>query len=315
MQSQLPTKLQRRTAKLVEHLRTVKLDGEDVYRGSSLNLGWGRVYGGQTLAQAMDVCLQSTKDRLVQSLNAYFVKPGNVELPIDYHVTKLSDGKSLSMRTVTASQKGQIIFTMTASLGDDQSSSQQIYHQQSQAPQTITSAPLVPTLQERLEPHSDRMKNYELRRTYVNEGNPFDFRPVHFFPMWLAPKANQLKPQLSTYIAMPALSQVYPQEESLHTAGLHAKLFAYASDFNFLATALRPHPIANWSPKLQMATISHSLIFHRPADTRLDKDFLLYAKSSPIARAGRAFVLGEVFDNQGRLLLSASQEGILRFRR
>jgi acyl-CoA thioesterase-2 len=92
---------------------------------------------------------------------------------------------------------------------------------------------------------------------------------------------------------------------------VHKYLLAYASDFHFLLTALQPHGVSYWEPGMQVATIDHSMWFHR--DFRLD-DWLLYVVDSPSASNGRALVRGQFYTRDGVLVASTMQEGVIRRR-
>jgi len=91
---------------------------------------------------------------------------------------------------------------------------------------------------------------------------------------------------------------------------IHQYLLGYASDWGFLITALHPHGVSMMTPKFQVATIDHSIWYHRPF--KMD-DWLLYAIESPTANNSRGLVRGEIFDRQGNLVASAIQEGVMRF--
>ena len=73
---------------------------------------------------------------------------------------------------------------------------------------------------------------------------------------------------------------------------IHQYLLGYASDFNFLPTALQPHGVGFLEPGMQVATIDHSMWFHRPF--RMD-DWLLYAVESTSASGARGFVRGQIY--------------------
>jgi acyl-CoA thioesterase-2 len=74
---------------------------------------------------------------------------------------------------------------------------------------------------------------------------------------------------------------------------IHQYLLAYASDWGF-----------------QVATIDHSMWFHRPF--KMD-EWLLYAIEIPTASNTRGLVRGEIFNQQGAMVASAVQEGVMRF--
>ena len=88
----------------------------NIYRGRNRDIGSGRVYGGQVLAQAL-VAAQRTvgEGRVVHSMHGYFILPGDLEVPIVYFVDRLRDGRSFTTRSVTAIQHGRAIFNLSAS--------------------------------------------------------------------------------------------------------------------------------------------------------------------------------------------------------
>ena len=60
---------------------------------------------------------------------------------------------------------------------------------------------------------------------------------------------------------------------------------------------------------MQVASLDHSIWFHRPV--KMD-DWLLYAMDSPSASGGRGFCRGQIFNQQGDLVASVAQEGLIR---
>ena len=80
-------------------------DQADVYEGESKDLGWGRVFGGQIISQALLAAYETVPEgRHVHSLHSYFTLPGSVDFPITYTVDRTMDGNSYSTRSVVASQ-------------------------------------------------------------------------------------------------------------------------------------------------------------------------------------------------------------------
>src|SRR6516225_3301672 len=100
---------------LVELLALEKIE-ENVFRGQSQDLGWGTVFGGQVLGQALSAAVQTVvPERHPHSLHAYFLRPGDVSRPIVYDVDRIRDGRSFTTRRVVAIQAGRAIFTLAAS--------------------------------------------------------------------------------------------------------------------------------------------------------------------------------------------------------
>src|SRR5262249_10325474 len=89
---------------------------ENLFRGQSQDLGWGAVFGGQVLGQALSAAAQTVPaGRAVHSLHSYFLRPGDVTKPIVYDVDRIRDGGSFTTRRVVAIQSGAAIFNMAAS--------------------------------------------------------------------------------------------------------------------------------------------------------------------------------------------------------
>ena len=287
---------------LLKHLKTERV-AEKRFRGSSVDLGWGRVYGGQTMAQAMDAAARTVEDKVIHSLACYFPRPGDVKLPIDYDVTAVGDGRSLSLRNVTGLQNGRVIFTMTVSFTHDDPTSP-YFHEAPALDRPKINPDEVPSLHAKM---AEVSKTFQpaLRRTYSDAHTPFDYRPGHWKSPLYTPHRDECQPQSTTFIKLKDGCSLDSDD--------HLKVIAYLSDWDLLPTALRPHPIAQWSPALQLATVSHTLVFHRPHDLRLDSNaFLCFQKHGTSSGSGRGFVIGEILDSQGSLLATATQEGVLR---
>jgi acyl-CoA thioesterase II len=272
-------------ATLVELLSLEKLE-QNLFRGQSQDLGWGTVYGGQVLGQALYACAQTVpKERAVHSLHAYFLRPGDVALPVIYEVDRIRDGGSFTTRRVVAIQKGEAIFNMAASF---QTPEVGLDHQVASA-LPLESPHEVPTEEERFA----RIATSNPAILKLIRSRPFDIRigdgpkdPGVLRPVWMKTK-----------------------ERIDDNPILHAALLAYASDYAFLTTALSPHGYHGITPELQLASIDHVMWFHRPF--RMD-DWLLHAMESPSASSARGLVRGQVFSQSGDLVASTSQEGLMR---
>ena len=95
---------------LLDLLRLERLE-DSLFRGQSQDLGWGTVFGGQVLGQALSAAGQTVPDeRRVHSLHGYFLRKGDTKLPIVYDVDRIRDGSSFTTRRVVAIQKGRAIF-------------------------------------------------------------------------------------------------------------------------------------------------------------------------------------------------------------
>jgi acyl-CoA thioesterase II len=85
----------------------------------------------------------------------------------------------------------------------------------------------------------------------------------------------------------------------------HCHHAVYASDWTFVATAKRPHR----KVPIKLLSLDHSMWFHKPF--RAD-EWLLFVQMSPRASDGRGLVYGHFFNQNGELVITASQEGLMR---
>ena len=89
---------------------------------------------------------------------------------------------------------------------------------------------------------------------------------------------------------------------------VHAQLITYASDIAFVDNMYRPHRRPG-SPGVMLASLDHSIWFHRPV--RID-DWVLFMQDSPTAGGARGFARGAIYERSGRLVASVAQEGVMR---
>ena len=87
---------------------------------------------------------------------------------------------------------------------------------------------------------------------------------------------------------------------------MHLAAFTYASDMSLLGVTLAAQETR---PKVQMASLDHTIWFHRPF--RAD-EWWLYEQYSPSAQGGRGLALGEVYTPDGTLVATVAQEGLIR---
>ena len=279
---------------LLAHLDLELLE-VNIFRGASYDIGSGRVFGGQVLAQALAAAGRTVEPtRLTHSLHSYFILPGDVAAPIVYFVERLRDGKSFTTRRVTAIQHGRAIFEMSASFHEPEPG---IEHQ-SAMPDVPAPESLVPDL-ERLRALADRLP--ERVRSFWTRERPFDWRTVD--------PGDPLQPTPRPPLRYAWFRSTGPLPDA--SPLLHQTLLAYASDYGLLAAAMLPHALTFQTPGLQAATLDHAIWFHRPF--RLD-EWLLYVTESPTASGARGFTRGSVFTRDGRLVASMTQEGLLRVR-
>ena len=263
---------------------------EDIFVGPSQFTPHGRVFGGQVLAQSLIAATRTIEDeRVAHSLHGYFLRPGDVNLPITFSVDRLRDGRSFSTRRVQAYQKGEPIFSMIASF---QSDSEGVDHQV-EMPKDIPNPEDLPSTKELLANHEHPVASF-----FAN-ARPFDMRHVSsplYFKVEGEPVAHQA-------VWIKAIGDL-PENPALHQAAL-----AYVSDYTILESIFRKHSIAWTHPGLKSASLDHAMWFHRPA--KVDQ-WMLYVQESPSAQKGRGLAIGKIYSRDGVLLASVAQEGMIR---
>ena len=277
-------------ADVLKVLELKRLD-TDRFEGESRDPGHRRVFGGQVLGQALQAAYATVEQRSVHSLHAYFLRAGDPDHPIVYEVDRSRDGNSFTSRRVVAIQHGEQIFHMSASF--------QVQEQgvDRQGPMPETKAPeLTPDMSEAVAELKRRAP--ERPRPFLAWQRPFEFRPASLpDPDAEIPKEPHMR------IWFKALDPL-PDDEVLHRS-----LLAYASDYYRLGTASLDARLEIDRSKLQMASIDHAMWFHRPV--RVD-EWLLYVLDSPTASSSRGFALGKIFSQDGKLVASTAQEGLIR---
>lgn len=284
------------TAQLDNLLKCLDLakNGETAFEGHCLNTGWGRVFGGLVVAQALVAVTRTVENRPPHSLHGYFILPGDPALPISYDVRILRDGKSFATRHCNALQHGRVIFSMIASF---QTPEQGLEHAlpmpEVASPETLLNEAEIVASYGHLLPSAVRVW-FEANKQLIT------IRAVDL-TRYLD---RQIKPPVQ-YIWFRAAGGL-PDDPAVHRAVL-----AYMSDLTLLDTALVAHGRTIFDGDIQAASLDHALWFHRPF--RAD-EWLLYAQDSPTSSGGRGLTRGLIYSRDGRLVASVAQEGLIRLR-
>jgi acyl-CoA thioesterase II len=282
---------------LDELLALLELEALEVnlFRGLSPHEDRQRVFGGQVAAQALVAAGRTVSaDRPVHSLHAYFLRPGDPNIPIIYDVDRIRDGKSFTTRRVVAIQHGRAIFNLAASFQIDEPGPDHAMRMPD-----VAGPDDVPTVKERLAAHSDRFSKDALE--WLSRKTPIETRPLGD-PHWLRPvlDARDREPQQDQWFRATGKMPDDPL--------LHACVVAYASDMSLIDTATLPHAIG-YDGSVMTASLDHAMWFHR--EFRAD-EWLLYHQVSPSASGARGLAQGYVFRRDGALVVTVIQEGLIR---
>ena len=269
---------------LIDFLNCEALD-LNFFRGQSRDFKTGQVFGGQVLGQAIKAAYNTVEgDRKIHSAHAYFLLRGDVDAPIIYEVDRSLDGGSFSSRRVVAIQHGRQMFHLSASF---------------QKPE------------EGLDHHRSWMPPKDELKSALNSDVPADrhfqseYFDVHYVPKDKVTREHSIQFWMKTKHPLP------------DDIACHHSVLAYISDMGLLQSTLVPHELDKLTRKehqerLMMASLDHAIWFHR--DFRVD-DWLFYECRSQSTGNGRGLAFGRIYDENGTLVASTSQEGLMRLRR
>ncbi|KAG8083095.1 hypothetical protein GUJ93_ZPchr0014g47131 [Zizania palustris] len=274
------------------HLEPLEVD---IFRGFTLPGAptFRQVFGGQLIGQAL-AAASKTVDCLkaVHSLHTIFLIAGDNNLPIIYQVHRARDGTNFATRTVEAKQKGLVIFTLIASF---QKVELGFEHQAAVMPDVPPPEQLL-NMEEILE---RRLTDPRFPMQYRNSAAKKKFAPWPIEMRFCEDSTSQHKPSLNYWFRARGNLSDDP--------ALHRCVVAYASDLLFSGVSLNPH--REKGLKIYSLSLDHSIWFHKPVKA---DDWLLYVIESPSAHGGRGFVNGRMFNRQGELVMSLTQEALIR---
>jgi acyl-CoA thioesterase-2 len=272
----------------------------NIFRGVSPKEDRQRVFGGQVAGQALVAAARTVDpDRHIHSMHAYFLRPGDPSVPILYEVDRIRDGRSFTTRRVVAIQHGKAIFNLAASFQVEEEGMEHSFPMPEVPPPDG-----LPGRRERLQTYLSQRSDIvdpEGLATMMDRPQAIDTRVADWSP---TDRAEALPPYQNVW--MRADGEL-PDDPLLQNIVL-----TYASDMTLLDTALLPHGGTWFDPSLFMASLDHAMWFHRPF--RAD-EWLLYSQDTPTATSGRGLARGLVFTQEGTLVASVVQEGLIRVAR
>lgn len=269
---------------LIELMTPQPSEDPGLFVGVANPYGMIGVYGGHFLGQALAAALVTVEQpKLAHSFHAYFLRPGDPEVPIHYRVHTLRNGRGSDVRAISALQNDVEVFHMMASfkLAEDG------HRHQPQAPPVPSAAEQIAAREARGEP-------------------AFPFPPTQnnwtemewVTPSFLAELADR-EPILRSWMRVPGGDDLSDRQRQI--------VLAFLSDGTLMFNSILPYGRAmdtHWA-----TTIDHAAWFHDPADP---SQWMLYDQRSTAAADGRGMNSGEIYGADGTLLMTCAQESILR---
>lgn len=260
-----------------------------------------RVFGGLLLAQALTAAGRTTpRAHRPLSLQAEFLQGVPTTAPLRWEVDPLAESPSMSVRRVTLRSAGPgddsgpaagaELFTAISRWGlvrDDLS----FYADTTPLP--VPRPETLPDLEERFAGDERVPAWWRLRR------------PVQFRHTEPPPYTAPVMPARNTQSVWLRARGELPDDPVVRAAVL-----AYVTDMSILESAFRAVSSTRHGARSRLLSLSHTLAFHEPADLSTWHQFDSACRT---VAHGRALGVGEIFDDTGRHLASATQLGLVKF--
>ena len=269
-----------------------------LYRGDALQMGLPRVFGGQVLGQALNAAVRTVEDdRKPHSLHGYFLRPGDTSRPIIYEVDPIRNGRSFSTRRVVGKQGGVAIFNASISFHIVEEG----FSHQFDFPENIQHYSELP---------NDRDRAAEVGAMMRLSEEQF----LSYYLIFGTDILDMRTPGLETSIIPgeyePKFGFWFKFNEAIGDDPItHRTLLAFISDKALMSTAIRPHPVNFRTHKIIGASLDHAMWFHQ--EIRVDQ-WIYYHIDSPRSARSRGFNRGSFYTEDGRLICSTAQEGLMR---
>ncbi len=251
--------------------------GQDTWVGLSADYSWGRIFGGQVIAQGLMAALHTTEDGFnPHSVHAYFIRAGEPSEPVRFEVDRLRDGRSFCTRAVVARQSGGAILHLSCSF----------QRREDEAEVQTARMPLAP--------------------------DPQDCQPREKDWPWIMERRLMTSyPGAGQSMGWVRIRGPITDDPKLHVCGL-----AFTSDAVQFDAARSIHPLQvptdDYHDSFMAASLDHAMWFHRP--TRAD-EWHLYQWNCHGLTGGRGMTLGNLFAADGTHVATVAQEVLLRERR
>ncbi len=270
----------------------LQASGDGSYIGQCHPTAWGRLFGGQVIAQALVACARTVDvSRPPHSVHCYFILAGDTSIPINFEVERIRDGKSFATRRCVATQKGRAIFALSASFQIEEAGFDHAFPMPD-----VPQPDQLPSLKDVLAQYQAVLPKSVT--AYFAQERAIELRPVSYDRYF-----GKNLPTTGQSFWVRADGPL-PDDPAIQRAVL-----AYLSDMTLLDTALIAHNSSIFQPGLQMASLDHALWFHRPFKA---DQWLLYTQDSPNASGARGLTRGSIYTQNGTLVASVAQEGLIR---
>lgn len=275
----------------LEQALSLKPVGANSFQASNEADRFGRIFGGQLLAQALCAASTTVDRHTPHSLHAYFLQTGDSGRPVEIEVERVRDGRSMTTRQVNVTQGERTLLTALASFHSN-ATEPELSHEVLGVPPPEE----MPLLQHWVHQVPQAMRSKA--KTWIDAPPALEMR-IAEPPTFLG--GRQTSEPRSHWMRLP--------RHIGHTPTLHTALLAYASDYLMLDMALRSHPHPADYASVAAVSLDHAIWLHRPSDFH---EWHLYTQETAAIAGHRAMVRGVIRDAAGHTVASTAQEVLVR---
>lgn len=273
----------------LQQVLTPEPTGADRFRAGNEAGRFGRIFGGQLVAQAMAAAAATVSGAGPHSIHAAFLRAGDCDAPLDIVVDRTRDGRSMSIRQVEVRQTGRTLLTATVSFDSNPETDE--------ATTEFTGVPEShPLLQHWVQQAPPRLA--ERGRTWIDTPPPLELR-IAEPPIFLG--GAQRPGERTHWMRLPRGIDGGPVSDAV--------LLGYATDYLLVDMALRSHPQRVGYGTHTGLTLDHAVWLHRPVHF---ERWHAYTQQTVAVGGHRALVRGSIVDSAGRHVASTAQEVLVR---
>ena len=275
-----------------ENLLKFKRLSADTYLAPSAPEGGQRTFGGQFLCHSLRAAqLTVEAPKFVHSSHSYFLRPGDVNKETTLKVERIKDGRSFSSRQVVASQANVEVFRTILSFHIPENGF-------TWQPELLEDLP---------GPDDDLITYHDYWESQLDlkagewHGRKRPIEIHYINPPTLPENIPITEPQLMWM----RMSEPMNENQQMHECAL-----SYMADATLIDHVTLPHGKRWQDERLTGTSLDHAMWFHQvpKADT-----WLLYKQSVESTSGARGLSTGKFFDQEGLLIASCIQEGLMRW--
>jgi acyl-CoA thioesterase-2 len=265
-------------------MRVEPTDTADVFVGRTEAYGLLGIYGGHFLGQALAAGFETVEaPKRAQSFHAYFLKSGDPEARLEYHVTRLREGSGNDIRAIVARQNDTDVFHMTAAFKMPEGGDE---HQKTM-PDVKSATDVIAARQARGEPvfPFPVVKDARVEMEFVSASfRDFDPKDAPALQLWMRVPGGETLNEREAQVAQ-----------------------AFLSDGTLMFNSVLPYGQAFATHRL--TSLDQSVWFHHTANPG---NWMLFDQRSIAASDGRGMNEGEIYDEGGKHIMTCAQESMLR---